>query len=292
MKPAPFDYFAPTSLEEASALLAQHGYDAKILAGGQSLVPTMNFRLSQPAVLIDINKIPELSYIRAEADGSLRIGAMTRQSMVERSAEVTRHAPLLHEAMPLIAHRQIRNRGTIGGSLAHADPAAELPVVATTLNARFRIRTPAGHDRWVDAREFYIALFTTDLQPEEILTEVHIPPMPPRTGWAVQEVARRHGDYAIVGAAATVTLDEQGACRDATLVYLSVGEGPVMAEKACGLLRGQHLSDELLHTAAHTAATVDIEPTADIHASVAYRRFLAETLGRRVLATAFQRARA
>lgn len=290
MKPAPFDYFAPRSLEEASGLLAQHGYDAKILAGGQSLVPTMNFRLSQPAVLIDINKIPELSYIHAEADGSLRIGAMTRQSMVERSAAVARHAPLLHEAMPLIAHRQIRNRGTIGGSLAHADPAAELPVVATTLNARFRIRMPGGQERWVDAREFYIALFTTDLQPEEILTEVHIPPTPPRTGWAVQEVARRHGDYAIVGAAATVTLDEQGACRDATLVYLSVGEGPVLAEQACALLRGQPLSDELLSAAAHTAATADIEPTADIHASVAYRRFLAETLGRRVLATALQRA--
>ena len=290
MKPAPFDYFAPDTVAEASALLVQYGYDAKILAGGQSLVPTMNFRLAQPAVLVDLNKIPDLDYIDSTSDGGLRMGAMTRQSTVERSALVARHAPLLHEAMPLIAHRQIRNRGTIGGSLAHADPAAELPVVATALNARFGIRTLDGRERWVDAREFYIALFTTDLAPEEILTEVRIPPAPARSGFAIQEVARRHGDYAIVGAAAAVTLNDAGRCRDATLVYLSVGEGPVIAAQAGAMLHGQTPDDDLIRAAAHTAATADIDPTADIHASVAYRRFLAETLGRRVLQTAFARA--
>jgi carbon-monoxide dehydrogenase medium subunit len=286
MKPAPFRYFAPTTVEDALSLLAEHGYDAKILAGGQSLVPTMNFRLSQPGVLVDLNKIDDLAYIRVDGDGTLRIGAMTRQSTVERDALVARHAPLLAEAMPHIAHRQIRNRGTIGGSLAHADPAAELPVVAVTLNARFKIRGPQG-EREVAARDFYIALFMTDLAPEEILTEVIIPPMPARSGWAMDEVARRHGDYAIVGAAALVTGDEDGRCVDAVLTYLSVGEGPVVAEGAGAHLRGAEITPARIEEAARLAAQVDIEPTADIHASIAYRRHLAAVVGRRVLTQAF-----
>ncbi len=290
MKPAPFDYFAPVAIPEALALLTQYGYDAKILAGGQSLVPTMNFRLSQPAVLVDLNRIEELNFVQTDDRGVLHIGAMTRQSTVERNRAVAARAPLLHEAMPHIAHRQIRNRGTIGGSVVHADPAAELPTVAVALDARFRIRMSTGQERWVDARDFYIALFTTDLAPDEILTEVEIPPMPAHSGWAFDEVARRRGDYAIVGAAALVTLDADGRCTDATLVYLSVGECPVMAENAVGRLRGQTPTPELIDAAATVAAAVDIEPTADIHASVAYRRHLAAVLGKRVLTQAFARA--
>ena len=181
MKPAPFQYFAPTTLDEALHLLAQHGYDAKLLAGGQSLIPTMNFRLSQPGVLIDLNTISSLAYLQVPPLAGLHIGAMTRQRTVERSAEVQSRCPLLHATMPYIAHVQIRNRGTIGGSLAHADPAAELPAVMQTLNAQFRVRGPKG-ERIIAARDFYIGLFTTALAPDEILTEIIIPGMLPRSG--------------------------------------------------------------------------------------------------------------
>ncbi|MCB0130615.1 MAG: xanthine dehydrogenase family protein subunit M [Caldilineaceae bacterium] len=290
MKPAPFEYFAPTSVDEALKLLDQHGYDAKVIAGGQSLVPTMNFRLAQPAVLIDLNRIDTLSFIRVDPQGALAIGAMTRQSQVERSPLVAERAPLLSETMPYIAHRQIRNRGTIGGSLAHADPAAELPAVMTALDARFRIRDPQGQERLVPAQDFYIGLFTTALAPNELLTEITIPSLPPRSGWSMQEIARRMGDYAIVGVAARVTLDQDGRCAEAQLVYLSVGEGPVAARQAMASLRGQRPTTALIDQAGAMAANDDIEPTADIHASVAYRRQLAHVLGVRALRTAFTRA--
>ena len=224
MKPAPFAYQAPASLEAALELLARHGGDAKILAGGQSLIPVMNFRLAEPALLVDINRLAELDFIRADEDGTLRIGAMTRQRRLERDPLVAARAPLLHEAMPFIAHPQIRNRGTFGGSLAHADPAAELPALAVALGARFRLRR-AGGDRWVEAGDFFAGLFTTALAPDEMLVEAAIPPSPARTGWAFLEIARRHGDYAQVGLAARVTLDESGRCREARLVFLSVGDG-------------------------------------------------------------------
>ena len=178
MKPAPFQYAAPNSLHEALSILAEHGYGAKPLAGGQSLVPTMNFRLAQPSVLVDLNNIPDLSFIRLGLDGSLHIGAMTRHSTVEHDPLVAQHVPLLHETMPHIAHRQIRNRGTIGGSLAHADPSAELPAVAVALEARFRLLSQAG-ERWVAASDFYQGLFTTDLATGELLVEVAFPPAPP-----------------------------------------------------------------------------------------------------------------
>ena len=211
LKPAPFRYFAPNTLEEALELVAEHGYEGKVLAGGQSLIPTMNFRLAQPSVLVDLNKIAELAYIRPTSDGGLSIGAMTRQRVVERSAEVKQHAPLLHQTMPWIAHVQIRNRGTIGGSLAHADPAAELPAAMLALNAQFRLRSKNG-ERTVAARDFYIGLFTTELASDELLTEIIVPPSQPRTGCSIQEIARRHGDYAMVGVVATIALDEAGVC--------------------------------------------------------------------------------
>ena len=289
MKPAPFQYHAPRSLSDALSLLAEHGYDAKPLAGGQSLVPTMNFRLAQPGILIDLNSIPELAYIRLASDGSLHIGAMTRHSTVELDPLVAQHAPLLHETMPHIAHRQIRNRGTIGGSLAHADPSAELPSVMVALDARFRLQSRTD-ERFVAAADFYQGLFTTDLAPEELLVEIAIPPMPARSGYAFDEVARRPGDYAMVGVAAVVTLDAVGRCADAKLVYLSVGEGPTPAMQAVAALLGQPPSPELIALAANIAADNDIDPVADIHASAAYRRQLAKVLARRTLTRAFERA--
>jgi CO/xanthine dehydrogenase FAD-binding subunit len=168
MKPPPFEYFAPATTAEALALLTQYGYEAKPLAGGQSLIPTMNFRLAQPGILIDLNPVTELAYIRPGDDGGLRIGTMTRQRQVERDPLVAGRAPLIHETMPYIAHPQIRNRGTFGGSLAHADPAAELPAVTTALNARFRARSQRG-ERWLPANEFFVSLFATALESDELL---------------------------------------------------------------------------------------------------------------------------
>jgi len=291
MKPAPFRYIAPHSLDEALAALQEHGYDAKLLAGGQSLIPTMNFRLAQPGVLVDLNRLSELSGLSASADGGLLIGAMCRQRTVERSALVLKNAPLLHAVMPWIAHVQIRNRGTIGGSLAHADPAAELPAIAVALNASLRIRSLHG-ERTVLAEDFYVGLFTTDLAPDEILVEVKVPPMQPGMGWGFDEFARRRGDYAIAGAAAVVQLDPKGHCTDARLVYLSVGEGPVRAIRAAAALHGAQLTPDHIAEAARIAASQDIEPLGDIHATAEYRRHLAEVLGRRVLTAAFERARA
>jgi aerobic carbon-monoxide dehydrogenase medium subunit len=289
MKPAPFQYYAPTTVEEALEHLAQYGYEAKLLAGGQSLIPTMNFRLAQPAILIDLNPIPHLSYIQLDEEGELRLGAMTRQRQVERAPLVAAHAPLIYETMPYIAHLQIRNRGTFGGSLAHADPAAELPAVTTALEARFRVQSQSG-ERWLAANEFFVDLFTTALKPDEMLAEVAIPALLSRSGWAFAEMARRHGDYALVGVAAVVTLDEQGQCQKGRLVYLSVGDKPVEAQRAITLLQGQKPSAEAIRAASEVAAQEDIEPTGDIHATPAYRRHLAKVLARQTLTQAFERA--
>lgn len=290
MKPAPFDYEAPESLAAALDLLAHHGGEAKLLAGGQSLIPVMNFRLAQPALLIDLNRLSDLDFIRSREDGGLSLGAMTRQRRLERDLLVRERAPLLAETLPWVAHPQIRNRGTLGGSLAHADPAAELPAVALALDARFRLQK-AGGERWIDARDFFIGLFASALEPDEILTEVALPPPPPRTGWAFLEIARRHGDYAQVGVAARVSLDDSGRCREARLVYLSVGEGPVDARGAAGLLAGTDLSAEAVEAAAEKAAGEEMEPCGDIHATADYKRHLARVLTRRVLKQAAARAR-
>jgi CO/xanthine dehydrogenase FAD-binding subunit len=287
MKPAPFQYYAPQSLPEALDLLSQHGGDGKLLAGGQSLVPAMNFRLAQPSALIDLNNVAELFYVRSQA-GILQIGAMTRQRTLERSPAVTERAPLLAATMPYIAHSQIRNRGTLGGSLAHADPAAELPAVMVALEAEFHLQSVHGR-RTVSAANFYQGLFTTAMEPDEILVQIDIPALPRGSGWSIQEFARRHGDYAIVGVAAMVRVEERR-CTHARLIYLSVGEGPTPAPKATAALIGRHPTTVALREAAKIAAHEDIEPLADIHASVAYRRHLVEVLGRRALEEAFARA--
>jgi carbon-monoxide dehydrogenase medium subunit len=289
MKPAPFEYYVPETLAAALELKAQHGDEAKFLAGGQSLIPAMNFRVAQPAILLDVNGLAELAFIRAAA-GELRLGALTRQRAAERSPLVQAHAPLLHETMPHIAHPQIRNRGTLGGSLAHADPAAELPVIAVALDGRLRAQSARG-ERWIPAGEFFVSLFTTALEPDEMLVEIALPAMPARTGTAFLEAARRHGDYAMLGAAAVVTLDAAGRCERARLVFLNAGEGPVDARQAAGRLAGQALGAETLAAAAAYAAEHEISPLGGIHASPEYQRHLARVLGRRALSLAAERAR-
>ena len=289
MKPAPVDYQAAGSLEEALSLLAEHGMDAKPLAGGQSLIPLLNFRLARPTVLVDLNGLDELSYVRPTDDGGLSIGAMTRHSTLESDARVAAAAPLLHAAAGFIAHPQIRNRGTLGGTLAHADPAAELPVVSVALGARFRIVKAGGEERWAEAAEFFVGLLTADLNPGELLVEVRVPAMPPGTGWAFHELARRSGDYAHAGVAAVLTRTGDG-CGRARLVYLSLGDGPMRARQAERLLETQGVSESTIAEAAELAAANEIQPSGDIHASEAYKRHLAKVLTRRALAEAWRRA--
>lgn len=288
MKPAPFDYAAPASLAEALALKAEHGDEAKFLAGGQSLVPAMNFRLVQAALLVDLNGLVELDFVRA-SDGELRIGAMTRQRRLEREPLVAARAPLLHEAMPWVAHPQIRNRGTLGGSLAHADPAAELPVVAVALQARLRAQS-ARAERWIAADDFFLGLFTTALAPDEMLVEVALPPLPAHTGTAFVEFARRRGDYALMGVAAVVTLDGSGLVQRARLVFLNAGERPALAPGAAAQLEGRKPTPDLIAEAARLAAENEIAPSGNVHASPAYQRHLAAVLTRRAVERAVERA--
>ena len=289
MKPSPFAYHRPDTLDEALALLAQHGSAAKVLAGGQSLVPTMNFRLAQPAVLIDVNRLHELAFIESGKHGTLRIGAMTRQRVAEQSNLVRERAPLLHETLPFIAHPQIRNRGTVGGSIAHADPAAELPAVMLVRQARFRVRG-GRNDRWIGAHDFFTGLFSTALGEGDLLVEIEIPAMPSRAGCAFTEISRRHGDYALVGVGAVVVLDKKGRCDTVRIGMLSVGDGPVLATQAAAALAGEAPTDDAVAAAADAAAG-EIDPPADIHASADYRRHLARVLTKRVLQRATARAR-
>jgi carbon-monoxide dehydrogenase medium subunit len=281
MKPAPFEYVAPASLEEALAVMAEHGSEAKLLAGGQSLVPVMNFRLAQPTLIVDLNRLTALGEVRRE-NGAMRLGAMVRHRTLEFDETIAAALPLLHETMPYIAHPQIRNRGTLGGSLVHAAPAAELPVIAVVLNGRFHLQSQS-HSRWVNARDFFTGLFTTALEAEEILTEVELPVLPARTGYAFVELARRHGDYAQAGVAVTVQLDEAGVCQAARLVYLNVGEVPMVAAATADSLRGQLLNDDTIKAAAEMATQNEIEPTSDVHATAAYKRHLAKVLTMRAL---------
>jgi CO/xanthine dehydrogenase FAD-binding subunit len=289
MKPAAFEYHRAESIDHAIELLVQHGWDAKLLAGGQSLVPAMNFRLAQPGVLIDLNRIRGLDYVRAE-DGVLRMGALVRQHAAERSADVARLAPLVAEALPFVAHPQIRNRGTIGGSIAHADPAAELPAVMVALGARFRLHGPNG-TRVVGADGFFTGLFATVLEHDEMVGEIEIPAPEPRTGTAFIEVSRRHGDFALAGIAAAVALDEAGRCTDSRIVLMGVGEGPVQAFGASAALAGAEPGPDAFRAAAE-AARADVDPPYDIHASADYRRHLVGVLVGRALPVAFERARA
>lgn len=288
MKPAPFEYHVPTSIEQALDLISQHADDGKILAGGQSLVPAMNFRIVQPGMLIDLNRISELSYI-SEESSVIRVGAMTRERQLEFDASIEKHTPLLHEAAPSIAHPQIRNRGTIGGSIVNADPAAELPVLMLALDARLKAKNTLG-ERWIDAKDFFVGMFTTALEPDEILVEIELPFMPARTGWSFMEVAPRAGDYALMGVAVMVTLDENGKCENAKLVYLNAGDGPVDAMEAAKLLAGEELSDKLIDSAAEHVSEKEITPFGNVHTSPEFQRHLAKVLTKKALKQAVQRA--
>jgi CO/xanthine dehydrogenase FAD-binding subunit len=280
MKPPPFDYMDPRSLDEAVGLLAEHGEDGKILAGGQSLVPLLNFRLAQPSVIVDVNRVVELSYLRRR-DGRLRIGAMCRQTRLEQSPVAREGWGLLGDALALIAHPQIRNRGTVGGSAAHADPAAELPVAFSALEAQFTARSSRG-ERVLDADEFFVTHLTTALEPDELLVEFEVPPVAEGTGHAFTEYSRRHGDFALGGAAVLYTKNGDGSCTDARIAMLGAADTPLRAREAEAALRGQKLDDDVAAEAAKLAAR-DIEPTGDIHGSSSYRKRLIEAMVRRAL---------
>ena len=289
MKPAPFDYHAPSTVEESLELLSEAGADAKLLAGGQSLVPAMNFRIMQPSVLIDLNGVEGLGYIEADEDGSVRVGAMARQAEVEHSDVVAERLPLLRQALPLIAHPQIRNRGTLGGSMVHADPAAELPVVAVALEAQMKIKGPDG-ERWSPADSFFQGMFTTEVGPDELLLEVRFPAPIANSGWSFKELARRSGDYAMAGVAAGVILEDDGTCGQARLVYLNVGDGPIRAEAAEELLEGESRSEQLFEEAGEKAAQDEITPYGNVHASPEYQQHLARVLTVRALNQAWDKA--
>jgi carbon-monoxide dehydrogenase medium subunit len=250
----------------------------------------MNFRVAQPSILVDLNKIPELGYIKKQ-NGETRIGAMTRQATVERSPEIKGFDPLLHAIMPFIAHPQIRNRGTFGGSLAHADPAAELPVYAIARDIRFKAQSQSG-ERWIAAKDFYKGLFSVDLRPDEILVEIGIPAFPKNTGWSFTEVARRHGDYAMAGVIALVALKDDGTCQSARLVYLNVGDGPMDAVEAAGTLVGTKISTKKIQDAASLASEKEITPFGNVHATPEYQTHLSKVLTERAIAEALDRAKA
>jgi aerobic carbon-monoxide dehydrogenase medium subunit len=289
MKPPPFEYHAPASTTEALDLLGEFGSDAKVLAGGQSLVPLLNLRLARPAHLIDINGLEsEIGQVRAN-NGSLAIGAMTRQRTAERSGVIAERCPLLAEALPLIGHIQIRNRGTIGGSLAHADPASELPAVAMVLGAELVARSRSRGERVIKAADFFVSFLTTALEPDELLVEVRLPGWPTGAGWSYQEVSRRHGDFAMVGAACLVRLNGDGTIGEARLSYTGAAPAPVKARDAEQSLAGQQPSSDAFAEAAEQAAKV-LDPVSDVHAPAAYRLHVAKVLTRRALQTAVSRA--
>ena len=280
MKAPSFDYARPGSLPDAFALLARHRDGAKILAGGQSLMATLNMRLSAPEILVDINVIPGLSGITL-ADGMLRIGALTRHAEVEKSPLIALHAPLIAQAMPHVGHVAIRNRGTFGGSLAFADPAAELPACAVALGARLVIESGRGR-RTVEAAAFFQGLYRTALAPDEILVAAEIPRAPPEARHGFAELARRHGDYAMIGLAANATL--RGGVFDAVkLVYFAAGDRPILAEKAAAAL-ARRPNSAATRDACAEALAGDLDPPDDLNADPAMRVHLAKVLTRRVLA--------
>ncbi len=287
MKPAPFEYLAPQSVEEAVGHLAGHG-DARVLAGGQSLVRLMNARLATPSALVDINRVAGLDGIEA-TDGVLRIGALVRQRTSELSPVVAREAPLFAEAGALVGHTSVRKRGTVVGSVAFADPSAELPTALLASDGEAVAVGPDG-ERTIPADELFAGAFTTTLRPGELLTELRIPrAIAPRTGHAFVEVARRHGDLPVCGVATVLRLDEAGNVAHARIALCGVGERPVRARAAEDLLTGAQPGEEAFAEAA-TRAAADLSPRADTHGSAAFRRHLAGVLTRRSLQRALTRA--
>ena len=282
MKPAKFDYYAPTTRDEVLQLLGQHGYDAKVLAGGQSLMPMMNLRLARPAVVVDINRVDGLSGISSD-NGGMTIGAMTRQRQIERSAEVAGGFPVISAAIPHIAHFQIRNRGTIGGSLAHSDPAAEIPALCVALDAEITVSSSGG-ERTIAASDLAIGPLTTSLEPEELLTQVRLPSLggDGEWRWGFREVCRRDGDFALVGAIALLRLDGGNVCQEARIAMFGVGDGPIRASEAEASLVGRAVDDAARREAAALVSAA-VDPGSDIHASAEYRKEVSAVMARRAL---------
>jgi len=288
MKPAAFEYFAPATVDEALALLHEHGDEAKILAGGQSLMPLMNLRLARPKVIVDINRISGLDGIAATADGGLAIGALARERAVEKSALVRERHPLLVAGMPLIGHFQIRNRGTIGGSIVHADPAAELPALSLLLDCDFLLARKDGA-RVIAASDFYLGYLTTAIEPGELLTEIRLPKWRAGTAWGIDEIARRKGDFALVGVAVRAELNGGGILQDVAIVMFGVGGKPQRIESAEAILKGRPIEPGVLRALSQAIAD-ELEPDSDIHASSAYRKEVGGVLARRVLESALARS--
>ena len=287
MKPAPFTYYCPATLEEAVSLLDQHGDNGKVLAGGQSLMPLMSLRLARPAVIVDLNRVAGLDNVADNGSDGLSIGALMRQRALERNADLEDWNPLLAAAVPLIGHFQIRNRGTVGGSLVHADPAAELPAVSVTLGAEFVLASASG-ERVVSAEDFYLGYMATAIEANEVLTEIRVPAWKAGRLWAIDEVSRRKGDFAMVGVALWVDMNGD-ACADARITLFGVGGRPVRAEKAEQRLRGASLDDATLKEVERIVFE-ELEPDSDIHASALYRKEVGGVLTRRALSAAATRA--
>jgi aerobic carbon-monoxide dehydrogenase medium subunit len=286
MKAAPFDYAAPTSVEEAVGLLAEHGDEAKVLAGGQSLVPVLALRLARPGVLVDVNRVEGLAGVRRD-NGAVRVGALTRHAAVEHDRELAGAVPLLARAAPLIGHFQIRNRGTIGGSLAHADPAAEWPAVALALDAELEVRSGGGA-RMIEAREFFLSTFMTALEPADLLVAAWFPAWGAGAGFAVEELARRSGDFAIAGVMCGVQV-AGGRVTRAAIALLGMGSTPLRADAAERQLAGS-APDGLDLGGLGRLAVAGLEPPGDIHASGDYRRRVGAALVSRALARALDEA--
>jgi CO/xanthine dehydrogenase FAD-binding subunit len=287
MKPAAFDYIPVESIEAALAALDQAAGDAKIIAGGQSLVPMLNFRLLKPSVLVDINRIPDLAFVIEDGE-HIRIGALTRHRQLETSPLIANRMPVITEAMRHVAHLAIRNRGTIGGSLSHGDPAAELPMLACLLDAELTIVSSTGK-RLVSANHFFQGQLTVDLGENEMLTEIRIAKTPPMTGWSFAEVARRGGDFALAAVAVTLTV-AHGVVGEARIALMGVGDRPQRARDAEALIAGHTMNAALLNVVAELVRGA-VEPETDLHASADYRRHLVGALIRRTLAEAWDRAR-
>ena len=288
MIPAPFDYHTPASLDEALALLQEYGFEAKVLTGGQSLIPMMKLRLAEPEHIIDLNGIPGLAYIREEG-GYVKIGALTREAELEASALIGAKLPILHDTGKLIADPQVRNLGTLGGNLAHGDPGNDHPATMLALSAQVVAVGPNGQ-RTIAITDFFVDFYTTALEPEEILTEIQIPLPPPGSGGAYLKLERKVGDYATAGVAAQVTIDATGRCTEAGIGLTNVSFVPIKATDAEAHLRGSALTEEDLDEAARLAAAAS-RPSSDLRGSEAYKRAMVRVLTKRALHRAIARAR-
>jgi CO/xanthine dehydrogenase FAD-binding subunit len=279
MKPAPFDYYAPTTVEDVMTLLKRHGSEARLLAGGQTLVPMMNFRLASPEVIIDLNRIPELAYIKRVGE-QVHIGAMTRQRALEFSPIVVKDLPLLHEAIKMVGHLPTRSRGTIGGSIANADSAAEIPMILQVLEGEVIARGPNG-ERTIPAVDLILDAMTTSLAEDEMLAEVRFPVMSNGTGFALEEFSRRHGDFAIAAVAAMLVV-EDGLCQKARIATAGISSFSSRLRMAEAALEGHPVNAEAIAKAGDVAAKA-VEPLSDRNASEEYRRHLTKVLTTRVL---------